>query len=167
MNDLVGLLVVIMVVCFGQALLYSEASLPVGIAWIFSCRQTLTTAALHIHPHQWSSSVHRLYALDSTHIAPVRIQKMDDSVRYCRHLQNHATLTYINSESACLPACLPIPRKPEHQLLVSFRCLLLSSFWGSHMCNVRHQKPQNFCPTQITFCPLQICLTRHSVFFQA
>lgn len=101
MNDLVGLLVVIMVVCFGQALLYSEASLPVGIAWIFSCRQILTTAALHIHPHQWSSSVHRLYALDSTHIAPVRIQKMDDSVRYCRHLQNHATLTYINSESAC------------------------------------------------------------------
>lgn len=38
-NDLVGKVVVTMEVCFGQALLSSEAKLPVSRAWIFSCQR--------------------------------------------------------------------------------------------------------------------------------
>lgn len=155
---------------FGQALLYSEASLPVSRTWIFSCLEKihmvklmpLITAASYIYPRP----VVQLCALDSTNLLQLESRRwtlVSDILGTSK--QNHAwsTLTYANPK----PACLLTPRKPEHQLLVSFRFLLLSSFLGSHMCNVRHQKPKNFHPTQITFCPLQVCLTKHSVFFQA
>lgn len=127
-----GQVVVTMVVRFGQALLYSEASLPVVRAWIFSCWEKLHVVKSMASNLDHSCLAHpptpglQVCAPDSTKMVPARLQKVKDNTPGTSK-QNHAWLLFNPYQPW---SCLLTPRKPAHQLLVSLRRLCSGvHFW--------------------------------------